>query len=182
LWIIFKKFNWANLSNFTLSFDEKNWLLWNKIVIFIKIKCNNWWTLLTLALYSIVSWHKGNTTFLMKYIYYQSLYDLWSCQNSQEWEYYEGGRVREMLIELLRSWQLPRKQREEFFHWKSWLGVGGGEGGRHWAGLPLLVHRALWKFIFLIGHISFRIRVDSMLKIIRNFINPNRLTVWVSGT
>ncbi len=58
---------------------------------------------------------------------------------------------------------------------------GGGGGGLHWAGLlqlPLPVHRSLWKFIFLIGHISFRIRLDSMLKIIRNYINPNRLTVW----
>ena len=58
----------------------------------------------------------------------------------------------------------------------------GGGGRAHWAGLPQLplpVHGSLWKFIFLIGHISFRIRLDSMLKIIRNYINPNRLTVQV---
>jgi hypothetical protein len=59
-------------------------------------------------------------------------------------------------------------------------GGGGGEGGLHWAGLPQLpAHRSQWKFIFLIRHISFRIRLDSMLKIIRNYINPNRLTVRI---
>jgi hypothetical protein len=59
------------------------------------------------------------------------------------------------------------------------MGVGGGGGGLHWAGLPQLpVHRSQWKFIFLIIHISFRIRLDSMLEIIRNYINPNRLTVY----
>jgi hypothetical protein len=85
-----------------------------------------------------------------------------------------------MPIELLSSWQLPHKQRGVLSLEKLTGGGGGGEGGLHWAGLPQLplpVHRSLWKFIFLIGHISFRIRLDSMLKLIRNYINPNRLTV-----
>jgi hypothetical protein len=30
-----------------------------------------------------------------------------------------GGGVREVLIELLRSWQLSRNKREELFHWRS---------------------------------------------------------------
>jgi hypothetical protein len=41
------------------------------------------------------------------------------------------------------------------------------------------LHRSQWEFIFPIGHISFRIRPDSMLKLIRNYINPNGLTVYV---
>ncbi len=81
-----------------------------------------------------------------------------------------------MPIELLRSWQLPHKKRKEFFHWRSLR--GGGGGGFHWAGLPQLPdHRSQWKFIFLIGHISFRVRLDSMLKLIRNYINPNGFAV-----
>jgi hypothetical protein len=58
-----------------------------------------------------------------------------------------------------------------------------GEGGGHfWPGPPQLpVHRSQWKFIFPIGHISFRIRLDSMLKLIRNYINPIGLTVWAMG-
>jgi hypothetical protein len=84
-----------------------------------------------------------------------------------------------MTIELLRSWQLPRKKREEGVLSSEKLNGVGGEGGLHWAGLPQLpVHRSQWKFIFLIGHIRFKIRLDSMLKIIRNYINPTRLTVW----
>ncbi len=76
-----------------------------------------------------------------------------------------GGRGRAVLIELLRSWQLSRKKRE---------------GGLYWPGPPQLsVHRSQWKFIYPIGHISFRIRLDSMLKLIRNYINPIRLTVRV---
>jgi hypothetical protein len=75
-----------------------------------------------------------------------------------------GGRgVREVLIELLRSWQLPHKLN------------GGGFTGHGPPQLP--VHRSEWKFIFPTGHISFTIRLDSMLKLIRNYINPIRLTV-----
>jgi hypothetical protein len=77
--------------------------------------------------------------------------------------YWEG--LREVLIELLRSWQLSRKKREEK--------LNGGRGRLYWPGPPQLpVHRSQWKFIFPIGHISFRIRLDSMLKLIRNYINP----------
>ncbi len=77
----------------------------------------------------------------------------------------EGGRER--LIELLRSWQLSRKKRE---------------GGLYWPGPQQLpVHRSQWKFIFPIGHISFRIRLDWMLKLIRNYINPNGFAVHVQG-
>ncbi len=72
---------------------------------------------------------------------------------------------REMLIEHLRSLQLSRKK---------------GEGGLSWPGPPQLpVHRSQWKFIFPIGHISFRIRLDSMLKLIRNYINPIGFAVWI---
>jgi hypothetical protein len=42
----------------------------------------------------------------------------------------------------------------------------------------LPVHRSQWKFIFLIGHISFRVRLDSMVKLIRNYINPNGFAVY----
>ncbi len=45
----------------------------------------------------------------------------------------------------------------------------------------LPVHRSQWKFIFPIRHISFRIRLDSMLKIIRNYINPNGFAVCCRG-
>jgi hypothetical protein len=76
-----------------------------------------------------------------------------------------GEGVREVLIELLRSWQLSRKMREKK------LNEGGG--GVYWPGPPQLpVYRSQWKFIFPIGHISFRIGLDSMLKLIRNYINP----------
>ena len=34
------------------------------------------------------------------------------------------------------------------------------------------------KFIFPIGYISFRIRLDSMLKLIWNYINPNGFAVY----
>jgi hypothetical protein len=56
---------------------------------------------------------------------------------------------------------------------------GGGEGGGvYWPGPPQLpIHRSQWKFIFPIGHISFRGRLDSMQKLIRNYINPIVLTV-----
>ena len=81
--------------------------------------------------------------------------------------YWEG--VREVLIELLRSWQLSRKKREKKLN---------GGGGLYWPGpLQLTVYRSQWKFIFPIGHISFRIGLDSMLKLIRNYVNPNGLTV-----
>ena len=39
------------------------------------------------------------------------------------------------------------------------------------------LHRSQWKFIFPIGYISFRIRLDSMLKLIWNYINPNGFAV-----
>ncbi len=56
--------------------------------------------------------------------------------------------------------------------------MGWGEGGFHWAGLPQLpAYRSQWKFIFLIRHISFIVRLDSMLKLIRNYINPNGFAV-----
>ncbi len=65
----------------------------------------------------------------------------------------------------LRSWQLSRKKREEK--------LNGGGRGLSWPGPSQLpVHRSQWKFIFPIGHISFRIRLDSMQKLIRNYINP----------
>ncbi len=67
-----------------------------------------------------------------------------------------GGRGGEVLMELLRSWQLSRKK----------------PGPQQ---LP--VHRSQWKFIFSIGHISFKIRRDWMLKLIRNYINPNGFAV-----
>ncbi len=76
-----------------------------------------------------------------------------------------GEGVRESLIELLRSWQLSRNKREKK--------LNGGEGGLYWHGPPQLpVYRSQWKFMFPIGHISFRIGLDSMLKLIRNYINP----------
>ncbi len=79
-----------------------------------------------------------------------------------------GGGVREVLMELLRSWQLSRKKIE---------------GGLYWPGPQQLpVHRSQWKFIFPIGHISFRIRLDLMLKLIRNYINPNGFAVYPSLT
>jgi hypothetical protein len=58
------------------------------------------------------------------------------------------------------------------------MGVGGG---RVPLGFPATAasHRSQWKFIFLIGHISFRVRLDSMLKLIRNYINPNGFAVCV---
>jgi hypothetical protein len=80
-------------------------------------------------------------------------------------EFWEG--VRELLIKLFRSWQLSRKKRE---------------GGLYWPGPPQLpIHRSQWKFIFPIGHISFRIRLDSMLKLIRNYINPIGFAVPSKG-
>jgi len=83
--------------------------------------------------------------------------------------YWEG--VREVLKDLLRSWQLSRKKREEK------LNEGGG-GGVYCPGpAQLPAHRSQGKFIFPIGHISFRIRLDSMLKLIRNYINPNGFAV-----
>jgi hypothetical protein len=60
-----------------------------------------------------------------------------------------GGKegVREVLIQLLRSWQLSRKKREKK--------LKGGE--LYWPGPPQLpVYRSQWKFIFPIEHISFR--------------------------
>jgi hypothetical protein len=61
------------------------------------------------------------------------------------------------------------------------MGVGGGRVPL--AGLSQLpVHRSQWKFIFLIGHISFRVRLDSMLKLIWNYINPNGFAVRLSKT
>jgi hypothetical protein len=57
----------------------------------------------------------------------------------------------------------------------------GGEGG----GFTGLAHHSCqstdhkWKFIFPIGHISFRIRMDSMIKLIRNYINSIGLTVFL---
>jgi hypothetical protein len=57
---------------------------------------------------------------------------------------------------------------------------GGEEGGLYWPGPPQLsVYRSQWKFIFPIGHISFRIGLDSMLKLIRNYINPIGFAVWL---
>ncbi len=80
-----------------------------------------------------------------------------------------------MPIELLRSWQLPRKRERGVISLDK---LNGGEG-LFWPGTPQLpVHRSQWKFIFPIGHISFRIRLDSMLKLIRNYINPIGLTVY----
>jgi hypothetical protein len=46
-------------------------------------------------------------------------------------------------------------------------------GGLYWPGPPQLpVYRSQWIFIFPIEHISFRKGLDSMLKLIRNYINP----------
>ncbi len=56
-----------------------------------------------------------------------------------------------------------------------------GGGGLYWPAPPQLpVHRSQWKFIFPIGHISFRIRLDSMLKLFRNYINPIGFAVYSS--
>jgi hypothetical protein len=77
-----------------------------------------------------------------------------------------GEGVREVLKEILRSWQLSHKKREKKLN-------GGRGGGLYWPGPPQLpVYRSQWKFIFPIGHISFRIGLDSKLKLIRNYINP----------
>ncbi len=70
-----------------------------------------------------------------------------------------------MLIELLRSLQLSRKKRE------------GGITGLAHNSCQSTLHRSQWKFIFPIGYISFRIRLDSMLKLIWNYINPNGFAV-----
>ncbi len=40
-----------------------------------------------------------------------------------------GGGGREVLIEQLRSWQLPQKKREELFHWTMIGEVEWGRGG-----------------------------------------------------
>jgi hypothetical protein len=56
------------------------------------------------------------------------------------------------------------------------LNGGGGGGLLAWPATAAS-QRSQWKFIFLIGHISFRIRLDSMLKLMRNYINPIGLTV-----
>jgi hypothetical protein len=76
-----------------------------------------------------------------------------------------GGGDREMLIELLRSLQLSRKKRDRGF-----TGLAHNS-------CQSTLHRSQWKLIFLIGYISFRIRLDSMLKLIWNYINPNRFAV-----
>ena len=75
------------------------------------------------------------------------------------------GGDRKMLIELLRSLQLSRKKRK-----------GGFTGLAH-NSCQSTLHRSQWKFIFPIGYISFRIRLDSMLKLIWNYINPNGFAV-----
>jgi hypothetical protein len=56
------------------------------------------------------------------------------------------------------------------------MGVGGGRVPLGWPATAA-VHRSQWKFIFLIGHISFIVRLDSMLKLIRNYINQNGFAV-----
>ncbi len=81
-----------------------------------------------------------------------------------------GGWGREVLIELLRSLQLSGKKRE-----------GGFTGLAH-NSCQSTLHRSQWKFIFLIGYISFRIRLDSKLKLIRNYINPNGFAVSLEDT
>ncbi len=56
-----------------------------------------------------------------------------------------------------------------------------GRGGLYWPGPPQLpVYRSQWKFIFPIGHISFRKGLDSMLKLIRNYINPIGFAVYTT--
>ncbi len=83
-----------------------------------------------------------------------------------------------MLIELAQLAAATQEERERGVISLDKLN-GGGRGGLSWPGPPQLpVHRSQWKFIFPIGHISFRIRLDSMLKLIRNYINPIGLTVW----
>ena len=79
-----------------------------------------------------------------------------------------GGEDREMPIELLRSLQLSRKKRE------------GGLTGLAHNSCQSTLHRSQWKFIFPIGYISFRIRLDSMLKLMWNYINPNGFAVRIS--
>jgi hypothetical protein len=72
-----------------------------------------------------------------------------------------------MVIELLRSLQLSRKKRE-------------GGALLAWPTTAASPHyRSQWKFIFPIGYISFRIRLDSMLKLIWNYINPNGFAVQI---
>ncbi len=139
----------------------------------IEIECNNCLTPNHFNKNLIVSWHWGITSMPLSL----SSSRAFSCLlmnlfKSGATVRGEGGR--EMLIELLRSWQLPwRREKSYFIGEAEW-----GEGGQYWPGLPQLsVLKSQWKFIFPIRHISFRIRLDSMLKLIRNYINPNRLTV-----
>jgi hypothetical protein len=58
---------------------------------------------------------------------------------------------------------------------------GGGFTGLAHNSCQSTLHRSQWKFIFPIGYISFRIRLDSMLKIIWNYINPNGFAVYLRG-
>jgi hypothetical protein len=75
------------------------------------------------------------------------------------------GGGREVLTEFLRSLQLSGKKRE-----------GGFTGLAH-NSCQSTLHRSQWKFIIPIGYISFRIRLDLMLKLFQNYINPNRFAV-----
>ncbi len=61
------------------------------------------------------------------------------------------------------------------------MGVGGGRVPLGWPATAA-VHRSQWKFIFLMGHISFIVRLDSMLKLIRNYINQNGFAVGTEKT
>ncbi len=96
------------------------------------------------------------------WVYIHSKYFLLQFGPQLRVRYWEG--VREVLKELLRSWQLSRKKREKKLN---------GGGGLYWRGPPQLpVYRSQWKIIFPIEHISFRKGLDSMLKLIWNYINP----------
>jgi hypothetical protein len=92
--------------------------------------------------------------------------------------YRERGRERDtdrVLVAAGSCHVRRERERSNFIGQAEWRGRGGGlfRPGP----LQLPVHRSQWKFIFPIGHISFRIRLDSMLKLIRNYINPIGLTV-----
>ncbi len=104
---------------------------------------------------------------------------LLSYELMQGWGYTERGERDADSLAQLAAATLEERERGVISLDKL---SGGGRGGLVWPGPPQLpVHRSQWKFIFPIGHISFIKRLDSMLKLIRNYINPIGLTVYGSS-